>query len=218
MTMKWITALAVLAAGVLTSGALTSSASAAAEPARFPVTLPNCPTPFIVNGPSLFAGARNDLLAIEAYAANKARQGTYVLALQAPPAPHLHLTALELGTIRSIQGNISQAQFDKLREFAMQQDPEVLARDKKYAQPLASGAKGRVEIKGMNPYSVSTNDHEVIILAVGRFTINETEQFNYLAMKMVYAHDCIIQVQMWTPVEAMPIETFEALVDEMSAQ
>lgn len=194
------------------------SAPAVAEPARFPVTLPHCPTPLVLSAPGAFAGAQNEQHVLDHMAANTARKGTYVLSLTAPAAPHIHLLVLELGTTKEIQGRVSQGQFNELRDYLLQQDLATLAKNQEYAKALAAGAKTPYEVKGPNIYRVSGSDREAVVLAITRGATNDLDVVSYSASKFIYAQNCIAHVSMFAPVSSMPIDAFEALVPDLSVE
>lgn len=205
-------------AALATIAMLVIVTPASAEPARFPVMLPNCPTPLVLSAPAEFAGAANEQHVLDHFASNPARKGTYVLSITAPAKPELHLLVLELGTTKSIQGGVTQQQFDELSAYLQNQDLAVLARNQEYANELNAGRKTKIEIKGTNYYKVSANNRETVLLAIGHSAAEQTEHVNYLGLKFLYAQNCIAQVNMFAPVGSMSIEDFEALVPFVSMQ
>lgn len=189
-----------------------------AEQTRFPITLPHCPTPLLLSAPIVFAGAENQQHILDHLAANSARKGTYVLALSAPNNPDLYLLVLELGTTTAVQGNVSQKYFNELRAYVTRHDPGTLAEGKAYAEALAKGARIPTTIKGTNFYSVSDNAQAITLLALGRGLALGKDMTSFNATKIVYAHRCIVQVNILAPVSTMSIQEFEALVPHLAVQ
>src|SRR5688572_15498783 len=203
---------------LLLVSALLFSIESHANDARFPIFLPNCPTPLLLSAPAEFEGAANEQNMLDHLAANEARKGTYVLALSAPSRPELWLLVLELGTTKDVQGSVTQTHFNSLRDYMARQKPEALAEGMKYAEALSKGGEIPTTIKGANLYSVSDDPQTITLLALTRSEVLGQDIASFNATKLIFVHRCIVQVSIFSPISSMSIQEFEALVPYLAVQ